>query len=91
MEDEALKTEMKKLKGIGDWTADAFMMMALHRCDCFPAGDIALIKSVKEIKQLPAHTTKEEVLAIADLWKPYRTVAAFICWHAYIKKRNIIF
>lgn len=91
LEDDALKTAMKKIKGIGEWTADVFMMMALHRCDCFPAGDIALIKSVKKIKQLPAHTTKEEVLFLANAWKPYRTIAAFICWHAYIKKRNIVF
>jgi DNA-3-methyladenine glycosylase II len=90
-DDEPLRTEMKKLKGIGDWTVDVFMMMALHRCDCFPTGDIALIKSIKEVKGLDIHTSKEEILAIADNWKPYRTIAAFILWHAYIKKRNMVF
>jgi len=90
-EDEQLRTEMKKIKGIGDWTVDVFMMMALHRCDCFPTGDIALMKSIKEVKGLDMHTDKEAVLKIADTWRPYRTIAAFILWHAYIKKRNIVF
>jgi DNA-3-methyladenine glycosylase II len=90
LDDEALRTEMKKLKGIGDWTIDVFMMMALHRCDCFPTGDIALIKSIKEVKSLDNNITKEEVLVIANKWKPYRTIAAFVLWHAYIKKRNIL-
>ena len=89
--DESLRTELKKIKGIGDWTVDVFMMMALHRCDCFPAGDIALIKSIKEVKGLAPLTSKEEILLIADTWKPYRTIAAFILWHAYIKKRNLKF
>ncbi|MEP6844346.1 MAG: DNA-3-methyladenine glycosylase 2 family protein [Panacibacter sp.] len=89
LDDESLRVEMKKLKGIGDWTVDVFMMMALHRTDCFPRGDIALMKSIKEVKNLDAHTTKDDILAIAEKWKPYRTIAAFILWHAYIIKRNI--
>jgi len=89
LNDEALRNEMKKLKGIGDWTIDVFMMMALHRCDCFPTGDIAVMKSIKEVKCLDNNTSKEEILVIANKWKPYRTIAAFILWHAYIKKRNI--
>lgn len=91
LEDEQLRTEMKKLKGIGDWTVDVFMMMALHRCDCFPTGDIALMKSAKEVKKLNMQTSKEEILLLAEKWKPYRTIAAFILWHAYIKKRNLKF
>jgi DNA-3-methyladenine glycosylase II len=89
--DEKLRYEMKKIKGIGDWSVDVFMMMALHRCDCFPTGDIALMKSIKEVKGLDMHTDKETILKIADSWRPYRTIAAFILWHAYIKKRNIVF
>jgi DNA-3-methyladenine glycosylase II len=89
--DESLRTELKKIKGIGDWTVDVFMMMVLHRCDCFPTGDIALIKSIKEVKGLTPLTSKEEILLIVDTWRPYRTIAAFILWHAYIKKRNLKF
>ncbi len=87
--DDFIRTELKKLKGIGDWTVDVYLMMALNRCDCFPTGDIALIKSIKEVKDLPVETTKEEILQIAETWRPNRTVAAFLLWHAYIVKRNI--
>jgi len=87
--DEAIRIELKKIKGIGDWTADVFLMMALQRSDLFPAGDIALIKSIKEEMQLSPTTTKAAILELAAQWSPYRTIAAFILWHAYIKKRNI--
>ncbi len=89
MDDEAVRHILKQLKGIGDWTVDVFLMMALQRCNLFPTGDIALLKSVKEVKQLPPNTTKEAILEIADAWQPYRTIAAYLLWWAYIKKRNI--
>ncbi|WP_153796921.1 DNA-3-methyladenine glycosylase family protein [Foetidibacter luteolus] len=87
--DDEVRTELKKIKGIGDWTADVFLMMVLHRNDFFPPGDIALIKSAKEVKGLPPETTRETVLQAAEKWKPYRTIAAYLLWHAYIRKRNI--
>jgi DNA-3-methyladenine glycosylase II len=86
--DEEVRTELKKIKGIGDWTVDVYLMMVLQRTDLFPLGDIALINSIKEVKSLPKLTTKEEILLIADKWKPHRTVAAFILWHNYLCKRN---
>ncbi len=92
-DDETIKNILKNIKGIGDWTADVFLMMALQRADLFPAGDIALINSIKFVKQLPKSTTKEGILLIADNWKPYRTIAAFMLWHAYLqnkKTNNII-
>lgn len=87
-EDE-IRLELKKIKGIGDWTVDVYLMHALQRTDLFPLGDIALVKSLREIKQLHPHTTKEKMLKIAEPWRPYRTVASMILWHAYIKKRGI--
>ncbi len=87
-EDE-IRIELKKIKGIGDWTVDVYLMHALQRSDLFPLGDIALVNSLKEIKKLHVHTTKEDMLAIAESWRPYRTIASMILWHAYIKKRGI--
>src|SRR5436190_6668631 len=87
-EDE-IRIELKRIKGIGDWTVDVYLMHALQRTDLFPLGDIALVNSLKEIKQLHPKITKEEMLAIAEPWRPYRTIASMILWHAYIKKRNI--
>ncbi len=86
--DDIIREELIKIKGIGHWTVDVYLMMALQRSDLFPAGDIALIKSIKEVKQLPAHTTKQEVIQHAESWRPNRTIAAFILWHAYLSKRK---
>jgi DNA-3-methyladenine glycosylase II len=87
--DDLVRTELKKVKGIGDWTVDVYLMMVLHRCDRFATGDIALMKSIKEVKGLSPLTSKEEILSIVENWRPYRTIAAFMLWHAYIKKRNL--
>ena len=86
--DEIIRQELTKIKGIGHWTVDVYLMMALQRSDLFPTGDIALIKSIKAIKQLPAETTKEEIIQLAESWRPNRTIAAFILWHAYLSKRK---
>lgn len=87
-EDE-VRQELKKIKGIGDWTVDIYLMHALQRTDLFPLGDIALVNSLKQVKQLPPHTSKEEMLNFAEPWRPYRTIASMILWHAYIKKKGI--
>jgi DNA-3-methyladenine glycosylase II len=88
LDDGSVRAELTCIKGIGNWTADVFLMMALHRTDLFPTGDIALINSMRYVKQLP-HATKEALLQIAETWRPYRTVAAYILWHAYIHRKNI--
>ena len=89
LQDDDIRAEMIQLKGIGHWTIDVYLMHALQRTDLFPLGDIALVNSLKETKQLPKDISKEEMLIIAEPWRPYRTIAAMILWHAYIKKRNI--
>jgi len=87
--DETVRSKLKKIKGIGDWTTDVYMMMAMQRINLFPVGDIALVNSMKSIKALPKQTDKDALLLMAEKWSPYRTVAAFLLWHAYIKKRGI--
>ncbi|MEJ8817543.1 DNA-3-methyladenine glycosylase family protein [Lacibacter sp. H407] len=89
MTDEEVRTHLTSIKGIGNWTTDVYLMHALQRTDLFPLGDIALVNSLKETKQLEPNVSKEEMLAIAEPWRPYRTVAAMMLWHAYIKKRNL--
>jgi len=87
-EDE-IRGELKKIKGIGDWTADVYLLFALQRTDVFPVGDLAMVNALKEIKQLPAQTSKDHLLSIAESWRPYRSIAAMLLWHHYIKTRNI--
>ncbi len=87
-EDE-IRVELKKIKGISDWTVDVYLMHSLQRTDLFPLGDIALVNSLKEVKKLHPKITREEMLKIAEPWRPYRTIASMILWHAYIIKRGI--
>ncbi len=87
--DEDIRVELKKIKGIGDWTVDVFLMHALQRSDLFPLGDIALVNSLKFVKRLDPQVSKERMLAVAEPWRPYRTIAAMILWHDYIQKRGI--
>ena len=87
--DEAIRNVLIQLKGIGHWTIDVYLMHALQRTDLFPLGDIALVNSLKETKQLSKDISKDEMLKIAEPWRPYRTIAAMILWHAYIQKRGI--
>jgi DNA-3-methyladenine glycosylase II len=87
--DEEIRNELKKIKGIGDWTVDIFLVMGLQRADIFPLGDLAVINSLKKVKQLPHHTSKERILLLAERWKPHRSVAAMILWHSYIIDRKL--
>ena len=84
-----IRTLLKKIKGIGDWTVDIYLIQVLQRADVFPLGDIALVNSIKHIKQLPAHTTREELEELGKLWQPYRTIATMLFWHAYIQRKGI--
>lgn len=88
LSDDTIRVELKKVKGIGDWSVDVYLMMCLHRTDLFPLNDIALIKSIKEIIHFEKPPTNETLNALTHTWKPYRTVAAFLCWHAYLQKRK---
>jgi len=87
--DDEIRTELKKIKGIGDWTVDIYLLFVLQRSDVFPTGDLAMMNAFKQIKQLPKHTTKEEITELAEQWRPYRSVAVMLLWHHYIKTRNI--
>ncbi|HTM91635.1 MAG TPA: hypothetical protein VL095_04410 [Flavisolibacter sp.] len=86
--DAIVRTELKTVKGIGDWTVDIYLLHALRRTDVFPIGDLALVNSIKMVKQLSS-PNKEDLLELSKKWKPYRSVATMLFWHYYIKKRNI--
>src|SRR6202012_2166670 len=82
--DNEVRKQLVALKGIGNWTADVYLMFALQRADIFPIGDLAAVNALKRVKQLPAQTTLEEMLEITSQWKPYRTLAAMLLWHYYL-------
>lgn len=82
---ETAKTELKKIVGIGEWTAKIYLMFCLQKEDIFPEGDIAAINTVKELWQAKS---KEEVLEITKKWSPYRSAATYLLWHYYLCKRG---
>lgn len=86
--DDTVRQELMQLKGIGHWTADIYLLHALQRTDIFPIGDIALVNALREIKGLDKTTAKEDLLNIAEPWRPYRSVAAMLLWHHYLSKRK---
>jgi DNA-3-methyladenine glycosylase II len=87
--DERVREQLIQLKGIGNWTIDVYLMHALRRTDLFPLGDIALVHSIKRNKQLPDDVSKEEMLRVAEQWRPNRTIAAMILWHDYMNRRKM--
>ena len=88
LSDEEIRSNLTRLKGIGNWTIDVYLMFVLQRTDLFPIGDLAAVNALKQLKELPAHTSREELLDIAKAWKPYRTVATMLLWHYYLSTRK---
>ena len=86
--DDEVRTSLKKLKGIGDWTVDIYLVHALRRMDVFPIGDLALVNSIKMVKQLPL-ANRKALMLMSQKWKPYRSMATMLFWHYYIRKKNI--
>jgi DNA-3-methyladenine glycosylase II len=70
------------LRGIGPWTVDMFLMFSLGRLDVLPLGDLALRKSIAYHYELPEQAAIEQYHAIADRWRPYRTVSSWYLWAA---------
>ncbi len=82
--DGRVRTELIKLKGIGNWTVDIYLIMVLQRADVFPLGDLAAVNALNRLKQLPKTTTHAQLLTIVESWQPYRTIATMLLWHYYL-------
>lgn len=84
MSDDRIRSELHKITGIGPWTADIYLLMALKRPDIWPTGDLALISAIQRVKNLPERPTTEIFETLGNPWKPWRAVAARILWHHYL-------
>ena len=82
---QEVREELIKIKGIGNWTIDIYLMFCLQAPDVLPLGDIAVVNTLKEL--LDIHD-KELMYAHAQQWSPYRSYATYLLWHHYLKKRN---
>jgi DNA-3-methyladenine glycosylase II len=81
---------MIKVKGIGPWTADLYLLFCLGHADAFPAGDLALQEGLRMAYDLKERPTAAELEAYAEDWRPYRGIAAQLLWAYYgvAKKRE---
>ncbi|MGH2360769.1 MAG: DNA-3-methyladenine glycosylase family protein [bacterium] len=86
MNDGDARTALLELKGIGPWTADIYLLMALRRPDVWPSGDLALASAVQEVKRLRARPSVADLDEIGIAWKPWRAVAARLLWHHYLSR-----
>ena len=84
LDDESVRTELQKITGIGPWTAEVYLLMALLRPDVWPRGDIALASAAQQVKGLPSRPSQAELHDLAEQWRPWRAVAARILWHHYL-------
>lgn len=80
-----VREELIKIKGIGNWTIDVYLMFSLQAPDLIPLGDIAVINTIKELFDIH---DKQEMENYVAKWSPYRSAATFLLWHYYLSKRN---
>jgi len=88
LEDAEIRQQLTAIKGIGDWTVDIYLMMALQHQDVFPSKDLAVAIAVKEIKGLETRPKTAELEIIAQDWQPYRAIATKILWHHYLNRKS---
>ena len=81
--------QLTRITGIGEWTADIYLLSALQRADVWPAKDLALQVAAHEIKGLDARPDHGTLAEIGEAWRPYRTVAARILWHYYLNTKRL--
>ena len=87
LSDAEVKAELTKLKGVGEWTSDIYLLMAMLRPDVMPKGDIALHEAYRKLTNADKRPGSDEFVTMAEKWKPYRSVAARLLWHFYLSEK----
>ena len=82
---DVARQELIKIKGIGNWTIDIYLMFCLNSPDIIPLGDIAVVNTIKELLDIQ---TKEDMEIYTQKWSPYRSFATYFLWHYYLQKRG---
>jgi DNA-3-methyladenine glycosylase II len=82
---QEVRDELIKIKGIGNWTIDVYLMFSLQAPDIIPLGDIAVVNTIKELWKIES---KSEMELLSNNWNPYRSMATFLLWHYYLQKRG---
>jgi len=87
MSDEEIVAELTKIKGIGRWTVEMLLIFRLTRPDVFPAGDLGIVKAVQRAYNLRKTPDVKRLHAIAERWRPYRSVASWYLWASLENKK----
>ena len=82
---EQVREELIKIKGIGNWTIDVYLMFCLQSTDIIPLGDIAVVNTIKELFDIH---DRSEMESLSSSWSPHRSAATFLLWHYYLGKRK---
>ena len=82
--DDAVRGALTAIPGLGRWSADVYLLLALRRPDVWAAHDLALAASVQAVRRMPRRPRPEELDAMGEAWRPWRSAAARLLWHAYL-------
>ncbi|WP_426957929.1 DNA-3-methyladenine glycosylase family protein [Muricoccus radiodurans] len=81
MTDDEAVAHLCAVRGLGRWTAQVHLLFAEERADVFPDGDLALAASLAHLRGLAARPTQRELVVLAEVWRPWRSLAARLLWH----------
>ncbi|MFN7107568.1 MAG: DNA-3-methyladenine glycosylase family protein [Brevundimonas sp.] len=92
LDDEAAIAALTALKGVGLWTAEAYLLMCEGRLDVFPGGDVALQEAIRWADGAEVRPDQKAAYARAEIWRPYRAVATHLLWAWYtgVKRGEIV-
>jgi DNA-3-methyladenine glycosylase II len=88
MNDDEAHATLLRIKGVGPWTANMYLLMALRRPDIWPHGDIALASAVGNLRKMKTRPGFPALAKIAERWRPFRSVAARMLWQFYLAERK---
>jgi DNA-3-methyladenine glycosylase II len=88
LSDEEAHAALLRIKGVGPWTANIYLLMALKRPDIWPDGDIALASAAGRLQKMKARPSFVQLARIAERWRPYRSVAARMLWQYYLAEQS---
>ena len=85
MADQEVVAKLVQIKGIGEWTAQCYLMACMKRLDAWPSSDLGLIVAIQKIKKIKERPKSLTIEKMAEPWKPYRSIAALLLWSTYDK------
>ncbi len=88
MDDEDVRKVLVSIKGIGNWTADIYLLEALNRPDILPSTDLALARCIQKIWGLEKRPDREIIVKMALRWRPWRSYAVRLIWTAYLNGQH---